>query len=259
MFKQALRSYIVSLHPKNIKKLRESMAYGIVYMFVIICYALAGTLSNGTYADVVCLSAVRLIPLCITAYSSLSSRYLIPKAMFLCPMKEKERKEYINCVLTIKIGVPVILGIFVEMIWSLFYGFNLFRTVIITFAIFTIGVATYIGYEERRTENGRIPAIVKDENGNKVVLWMNSFAIVIAVFSIYLFTSLDMKPIVWNSKVGIGVFIILAFFLIILVVFDVVIIKNQYKYVIQQSSDYELQFRIKGKVESPKKYDLFAK
>ena len=144
MMKQAWRSYLASLHPRKIKKLREKVVYAGIYMFVLICYIISGALSEATYIDIIVITLIRLLPLFLNGYSGLSSQLLMPKAMFLSPMKEEERREYANCVLTIKIGVSVLLSMVIEMIWSVFTGIHLWRSLAVMFTIFSIGIALHI-------------------------------------------------------------------------------------------------------------------
>ena len=97
MMKQAWRSYLASLHPRNIKKLRESAAYAWFYIIMLFMYAIISLLQDNGYADLICLAAVRmLLPLGLMGWSNLGSKYLMPKVMFLCPMKEEERREKVN-------------------------------------------------------------------------------------------------------------------------------------------------------------------
>jgi len=264
MIKQAWRSYIASLHPRNVKKLRESEVYLWTYIILLPLYALIALLEENSYADMACLLFLRVaFPLGLMVWSNLGSKYLMPKVMFLCPMKEEERREYVNCVLVIKIGAMVVSSFLVELVWSIFFGFRLGEVLLVPFLYFLFGIAEYAGFEVKRDERGQLPTTVKDKNGNRISVWMNSMVAIGVLIVIACITIFDMEvqkygiefAMEWIEVMYIFTSVALAFVLF----FDYKILKNQYKYVIQRSSDYELHFHIKGKVEKLKKYDLFSK
>ncbi|MBQ8519222.1 MAG: hypothetical protein IJ455_06455 [Agathobacter sp.] len=261
MMKQAWRSYIASLHPRNIKKLRESAAYAWIYILMLFMYAIIALLQDNGYADFVCLAAIRMfLPLGLMGWSNLGSKYLMPKAMFLCPMKEKERREYVNCVLVIKIGMMVLASLCVELVWSIFFGFRLLEVLLVPFHFLLIGLAEYAGYEVKRDERGQIPTVAKDKRGNRVPIWMNSMVAVCALLFIAFITSYDMDVLKYGREMSREImFTFAGVAMTFAILFAYKTVKGQYRYVIEQSSDYELHFNVKGKVESPKKYDLFAK
>lgn len=261
MMKQALRSYVASLHPRNIKKLRESMTYAYIYIFCILIYALTALVQDNGLGELYCRVILRvLLPFGLMGWSNLGSKYLMPKAMFLCPMKEEERKEYLNCVLTIKIGAMVLSSLCTELIWSFFNGFRLWEVLLVPFLFFLIGIAEYAGFEVKRDERGQLPTVTEDKHGNRVPIWMNTVPAICAIIALAFITGYEMEMLELGNRVD--ALMMLGFVgtgTAFAVVFAYIIVKNQYKYVIEQSSDYELHFNIKGKVESPKKYDLFAK
>lgn len=259
MMKQALRSYISSLHPRNLKKLRESAGYLWTYLIFVFIYGGTALLPEKNYADIICMSAIRMIPLFLMKWSNLSPKYLMSKALFLCPMKQEERKAYINNVLIVKIGAMMISSILVELVWSFVYGFCLWEIAIIVFVMFSIGIAEYIAFTFHYQEVRKASFFIRAEDGRCLCVGLNSVSLVIGMLLIYLFTAIDMEVIVWNEAKTVLFHAGILVCMILLIIFDVVIIKQQYHYVIEQSSDYELQYRIKGKIESVHKYDLFSK
>lgn len=261
MMKQALRSYVASLHPRNIKKLRESMTYAYIYIFCILIYALTALVQDNGLGELYCRVILRvLLPLGLMGWSNLGSKYLMPKAMFLCPMKEEERKEYLGCVLVIKIGAMVLSSFCVELIGSIFIGFRLWEVLLVPFLFLLIGIGKYAGFEVKRDERGQLPTVTEDKHGNRVPIWMNTVLAICAIMALAFVTGYDME--MWELGNSKDALIMLGFAVVgtVSAVFLAWrVLKGQYKYVIEQSSDYELHFNIKGKVESPKKYDLFAK
>ena len=260
--KQAWRSYLASLHPRNRKKLRESTTYSWLWGVLFIIYGSTALLQDHGYADLYCSVLLRLLfPLGLMGYSNLSSRYLMPKAMFLSPMKEEERREYINCVIFIKIGAMVITSLGTELIWSLFYGFRLWVVLLVPFLCFLIGIAEYAGYEVKRNEVGQFPSVVYDKEGNKVRIWMNTMTACVAIFALGGIVGYEielMEEVSSNGTIGIFLgFIGICTLLAGLLAYRVV--KEQYKYVIMQSSDYELHFKILGKVEKKNTWEQLNK
>jgi hypothetical protein len=261
MMKQAFRSYLASLHSGNLKKLRESAVYLWTYMVLLFVYGSVALVQDNGYGDLACSFVLRvLFPLALMFWSDLGSKYLMPKAMFLCPMKEEERKEYIKCVLVVKIGAMVLSSFCVELIWSIFYGFRFWEILLVPFLFFLFGIAQYAGCGVKRDEKGQIPNHVEDKYGNKIPVWMNAMLMICVFVALVFITGYDLEILeMGNTK---DAFVVLVFggtSLAFAVLFAYLIAKRQFKYTIQQSGDYEFQFDIKGKVESPKKYDLFAK
>lgn len=237
MMKQAWRSYLASLHPRNIKKLREKVAYGGIYLFVLGCYIFSAVVSKDGYMVSLVLTLVRFLPLFVNGYSALSSQLLMPKAMFLSPMKEEERREYINCVLTIKIGMSVVFSFVIEVIWSLFAGVHLWRSLVVVFIIFSLGVALHI-CEEHKRENG-----------------ISTF---VGMLLLYFLTCRDSLEILNSGWIKIVLDVIVVICLLLLAIFNVKIMKEQFVHLLEQGSEYEMQYKIKGKAIEPQKFDMFA-
>lgn len=110
MLEKAFDVYIRGFHPGNLKKLMENFwtTYSLIYMLLImpsisfkkIVFASVGNaLFYYGFALLlfVALSHNELVPL------------VLPKQMFLCPMQEETRKEYMKALLTVKIVVPFII------------------------------------------------------------------------------------------------------------------------------------------------------
>lgn len=255
MLKQAWRSYLASLHSGNLEKMRNEAGYMWMYVVFFISWGVTTLITDQKYADTMWAWFLRMTPVALMLWSDLVSKLLMPKNMFLCPMKEEERKEYIHCVLFIKIGVVVVVAIIVELIWSIFYGFSVIRMCIVAFAFFSIGIANYIGVGFKDLEKD--PFVVREKNGNFLVVGLNTLSVFFMMFFMYAITAADLDNSEWSEDTTILFIAVTIFFVLALLFFDIMIIKEQYKYVIKQSTDYELHFKVKGRVESPKKkYEL---
>lgn len=260
MMKQALRSYVASLHPRNIKKLQENNSAIWVYILLILVYTIPAMLPGKSVQDWICSFFFLSIPMFSMTWSDLSSRYLMPKAMFLCSMREKERKEYILCVLKCKIGGPMVLGIFINLIWSIDYGFQVWRLLTMLFLYFSAGIAHYIAYEYPVKKGEKAPWVIYDKNGKAIYPWLSSGLGVAIVIEIASISALDYNPNIMQMEVVniiFPVFIGVMFFVITLI--DIIILKTQLQYITENIGDYEKNFKIQAKSQTPQKYDLFAK
>ena len=237
MLKQAWRSYLASLHPRNLRKAYDSGLFmTLIYWFVIYPLIMNAINDNVEFYDVMARMFMRLIPFMIAGWSNIGSKYLMPKVMFLSPMEVQERKEYINYVLFIKIGMMVLMGICIEIIWGIFTGLHIGKVIIIALANLSIGIADYIATEKK---------------GIKVfVIAMEFFTM---AFIAFLEIGAEGTLITFCNW-----FVLIA--TIVLPIVDVMIIRKKYTAMIALACDYEQAYKIEGKVE-PKQvtFDLFAK
>lgn len=255
MLKQAFRSYLSALHPRNIKKLKESQNwFSIIYFLFIYPFIISSINDSPGAAKIIWFTIIKMLPFLLMIWSNISSKFLISKAMFLCPMKQEERKEYINCVLLIKIGVPVLVGIGIELIWSIFYGLHLWQIIAIAFIHFSLGIATYICFEAPGKYDQNVTMAKKDKTGKTKWAWMN---IVSMILGMLLLVGLEITDMTASMTLfnGIAVGIALA----ILLIFDILIIITQYQSTIEEACNYEQTFRVLGKVPTNEnvEFDIF--
>ena len=155
MWKQAWRSYVTSLHPRNLRKAYDDgKLFWLLYWLII--YPTIIRLGNNESLEIyeaIYLTAFRFLPWCLMEWSDIGSKFLMTKMMFLSPMKEEERKEYMNCVLCVKIGVSLICSVLIDVICSLFYGFSTLKMMILLVMILSIGIAKYISLEAKIAKN----------------------------------------------------------------------------------------------------------
>lgn len=238
MLKQAWRSYFASFHPRYLKKAYSNgFLFWMLYWFVI--YPLIMSLVNENSAeiyDVMALMFMRMIPFFIMGWSNINSKFLMPKVMYLSPMKEQERKEYINYIVMIKIGVSVLLSVCIEVVWGIFTGFHMGKVLVAVVANLSIGVATYFTNKKQG---------------------VNTFTLIVALL---IMASIAILEVGAEESLAIfcNWFILIA--MIVLVVLDVAIIRKKYQVTIELAGTYEVAFKVEGKVE-PKQvtYNLFAK
>ena len=237
MMKQAWRSYIASLHPRYLRKAYDNGAiFPLIYWFVIYPIIMDAVTNEPEFYDLVPRMVMRLIPFLIMGWSNINSKYLMPKAMFIAPMKEQERMEYINDVLIIKIGVAILLSFAIEVVWGLCTEFHAAKIILMPLVVLSMGIAIYI----ESKKNG-----------------MNAAVSALSIILMFFVGILEIGA--EGSLVFVSNWFILIT-VIILPVLDVLIVKKKYKDTIARAGDYELAFKIEGKVELKQvKFDLFAK
>ena len=258
MWKQAWRSYISSLHPRNLRKAYDNGGFfWLIYWLVI--YPTLITLGNNETVEVykaIYLVALRFLPFFLMEWSDIGSKYLMTKMMFLSPMKEEERKEYMKCVLCIKIGVSLFCCVLIDATCSIFYGFSALRMVILGIMIFSIGVAKYISLEAFGKMDKKIYGIVKEKSDNIKGRWVNT---VVCIFACVVITFTSILDIGAETSLSMFCKWFIGITTIVLMMLDIKIIFSQYKATIALASDYELTFHILGKVEKKVKFDMFEK
>ncbi|MBP3677625.1 MAG: hypothetical protein J6I97_04690 [Agathobacter sp.] len=238
MMKQAWRSYWSSLHPRYLRKAYDNGAiFPLIYWFVIYPFIMNLVNENGTEIyNVMALMFMRMIPFMVMEWSNINSKYLMPKAMYVSPMKEQERMEYINYVLLIKIGMTVFLGMCIEIVWGIFTGFHIGKVAIVVLIILSCGVASYISTKKH---------------------WYNALVMFLAIITMAFIAFLEI-----GAEESLAIFCkwVIAISVIILPVLVVLIIRKNYHATIAFASDYEVAFKVEGKVEPKQvKFDLFAK
>lgn len=252
MLKQAWRSYLAALHPRNIKKVKENgNQFLIIYWFLV--WPLISSLGDNEHRIQFLCMFLRVLPFLIMTWSNISSRFLMTKEMYLCPMKREEREKYVNYVLCFKIGVPVLVGLVFEIIWSIATEIHIFRSIVMVFIYVSIGIAVYICLDTLEQTNRRISWGRIGKDGKIKWAWMNLISFIYGVMILVGFEDYDLTPLM---DVVSGIFIGVG--LVLIVVFDILIIRLQYKQTIDQAQNYEYAFNVKGKVENAT-YNLFAK
>ena len=255
MLKQAFRSYISSLHPRNVKKLKSGGGFWIVY-WLVIYPMLMSSINVENFAQIIWSTVIKMWPFLMMLWSNISSKFLMSKAMYLCPMTLEDRRKYINAVLVMKIGFPVLFGLLIEVVWSLFYGFHPLQCLAILFTHFSVGVATYICFEAPSKADRWISYARKDKQGDIRWAWMN---VVVTIVGIFLLLGLEMSDLTEVIDLGSGIFIGIC--VVVMLILDICIIATQYEDTVESAGEYELNFRILGKVPTNEnvEFDLFNK
>ena len=237
MMKQAWRSYLASLHPRYLRKeYDKGRAFWLIYWLVIYPMIMNVITGNDEFYDLMLLMLMRMLPVAIMAWSNLNSKFLMPKVMYLTPMNEQERMEYINNVLVIKIGVSVFLAMCIEIVWGIFTGFHIGKLIVILVANLSIGVSNYL---------------VTEKKG------FNNF---VAIIGLIIMINIAFLEIGTEGSLTAFCNWCIVLSVVALPVMDTVLIRKKYQPAIALAGEYEAAFKVEGKVESQAvKYDLFAK
>lgn len=244
MFKQAWRSYLTSLHPRNYKYIKDSGMLGIWIYFLVISPIMNDYDNGWEKAKQMLFWAVILTPYLIMWWSNLKHKLAIPKQMYLLPMKIDERKEYFCTLLTIKIGFPTLVGIILQFILAGIYGIDWLQILLTTLGLISFGIGMYVCSSLRSKFDRYIRYAVRGKDGTGKDAWLNLMCMIYAVIyrAIAMMIESDGKPIGplgWIWIIG---------FLSVMVIMDVAIIKTRYQSTIEDLLNYEEAYNVLGKV-----------
>lgn len=248
MLKQAWRSYLASLHPRNIKKIKNQQpsSFFMAFYWVIVYPLLIMDKEDGAVQSGIKIAyfIVRMLPLMLLAWSDISNKLSVPKAMYFTPMKSEEREAYIKSLLVIKIAVPAIFSFVIEMIASFFLDISILQTMLIVFLYITIGIATYVSSDLVNKYNRHVSIAVRDKNGEPRDAWLNIFTF---IGSLLLLIGLEITDLANGGSFEAGSVVgsvIIYGVLIALLVADIVILKTRYFASIKDRCNYEIAFKI---------------
>lgn len=231
MLERALRVYMGGYHPGNLKKLLHNFwgTYSITYLFVISPLVIFDEIVFSSLGN-----ALLYYCIVIMMMVGVSNNVLVPltlqKQMFLAPMEEKERTEYIKALLLVKLVVPffmmavLLLGLAIAFQKDLLMLLNvLFATISLTVTV----ILQPVGERERKTGQ-------RVKNSWIAMLWYTvnilfaAFHLVIAVLSI-----LDEEP----HSLGVGIYFGIS--LVIQVILNIYIYRRNVPIIIEGAMDYE--------------------
>ena len=144
MLKQAFYTYFNSFHTRNWKKMENSHLIFWFYWFTLMPIFNNYVETKQEIFYLLCTS----FPLFFVGIQARLFEVHIPKAMFLCPMKQEERKQYFSYLLWIKIAMPVLLVFFLQIVYWIFVGKNTkaeyvwMEIVYVLFIYFSINIST---------------------------------------------------------------------------------------------------------------------
>lgn len=246
MMKQAWRSYLASLHPRNYKKIKN-LGFGFIWIWSF-GNTFARNIAEDNGADALFKATfwlMLLLPYFLMWWSNLGGRLPMPKQMYLLPMKQPERGKYIHTLLCIKIGFPVLVGLVLQILRGLIYGMEPLRILLCTAAFISFGIGMYVCSSLRSKFDRYIRYAVRGEDGTGKDAFLNWTCMIYSVIyhalaSAVEFTESDSlwKAILWTMIP-----------LMIMIIMDMAIIKTRYLWTIVDACNYEENFNILGKVK----------
>lgn len=248
MFKQAFRSYMASLHPRNYKKLKDKTV-SLVWIYWLVINPIMNDFDHsGEAAKQIWFYITNLTPYFLMWWSNLGQKLYMPKQMYLLPMKEIERTEYVSSLLIIKIGFPTLIAFILQFIQGCIYGFEFFRIFACTIAVFSFGIGMYVCSTLRSKFDRYIRYAVRGEDGTGKDAFLNWACMIYS--AVYHFISSAAKLSIAEKESIWG----LVFFcfgpLSIMIIMDVAIIRTRFKGTIVDAWNYEESFQVLGKIKN---------
>lgn len=248
MMKQAWKSYLASLHPRNIKKLKNQQPSGffMAFYWVIVYPLFFMDRGNDVVQSGVKIAyfIIRMLPLMLLEWSNMVDKLYVPKAMYFTPMKSEEREAYVKSLLAIKIAVPAIFAFVIEMVAGYFLNYSALQALLIVFLYITIGIATYVCSDLVNKHKRHIAMAVRDKNGEPKDAWLNIFTFIGSILLLIGLEITDMANGV-NFNVGsVAESVMIYGVLIGLLIADIAILKTRYTASIKDCCSYEVAFKI---------------
>lgn len=245
MLKQAWRSYLASLHPRNYKKIKNGTFVGLWIYWLVISPIINDFNHDGEAAKQIWYYVVNLTPYLIMWWSNLEQKLSMPKQMYLLPMKAPQRAEYVRALMMIKIGFPALVGLILHVIRGLIYEFEPYRILVCTIAIISFGIGMYVCSSLRSKFDRYIRYAVRGEDGTGKDAFLNWMCMIYSAIYHFIASAVVSGP-VENLLVNV-IWEIVP--LMIMIIMDIAIIKTRFLWTVVDTCNYEETFKVLGKVK----------
>ncbi|MBQ8519223.1 MAG: hypothetical protein IJ455_06460 [Agathobacter sp.] len=245
MLKQAWRSYLASLHPRNYKKIKNGTFLGLWIYWLVISPIINDFDHSGEAAEQIWFYAVNLTPYPIMWWSNLEQKLSMPKQMYLLPMKAPQRAEYVRDLMMIKISFPALVGLILHVIRGLIYEFEPWRILVCTIAIISFGIGMYVCSSLRSKFDRYIRYAVRGEDGTGKDAFLNWMCMIYSAIYHFIASGVVAGPIE-NLLVNV-IWEIVP--LMIMIIMDIAIIKTRFLWTVVDICNYEEAFNVLGKVK----------
>lgn len=242
MFKQALRSYVTSLHPRNFRKIKDTSGMFLWFYWLLINPAIMEIERTGEWKFKVFFWITTITPFYMMWWSNLGYKLSMSKLMYLLPLKTEERKRYLTMLLLIKIGFPVVVGIVLHIVFAMIYGMAWWRIIICAVCTCSFGIGMYVCSELRSKFNRYIRYAVRGKDGTGKDAWLNWICMIYSVIVMLFFRMAEYEGEMESFMENMWIIGIVG----ICIVMDVIIIKTRYKDAIEDVCNYEKVFDVAG-------------
>ena len=233
MFKQAWNTYWKAFNPRKLKI--DNSKIQPVDFFWGFWFLVAMQNSESKFYLL-----VKLVPLFLMLWNNIVGKLYMPKAIYLTPMGEEGRKQYINALLPLKIGVPVVVNMVLHILYGVVYKFNWFSFIASAFAQLSVGIGMYVCCEMRSKYDRYIRYAIPDKNGAGTDAFLNYFCMILGMMA-SVFVGIQ------ANRFGVLIFDITM--LVILLIMDIVILNTRYQVTVDYICNYEESRNILGKVK----------
>lgn len=246
MWKQAWKSYIVSLHPRNYKKIKD-VAVSFVWMYwLVLNPILIDVEHTGESTEQIWFYIANLTPYILIWWSDLSGRLPITKQMYLLPMNWVDRKKYAQNLLFIKIVFPVMMGLILQIIYGCIYKIEPFRIFACMVAVGSWAIGKYVCSTLRSKFDREIKYAVKGDDGTGKDAVLNWACMVYAAVFHFVAAGVEIgfaetEPL-WSRA------LCLLIPMSVMIIMDIAIIKTRYENTLIDAWNYEEAFHVLGKV-----------
>ena len=244
MLKHAWRSYLPSLHPRNYKKIKDSVSVGVWIYFFVISPIMSDWANEEDAMEQISFYVANLGPYLMMFWSNLEQKLPMSKQMYLVPMKPCQRVEYVKDLMMIKIGFPAMAGCIFHVVRGLGYGLEPYRILVCTMAVASFGIGMYVCSSLRSKFDRHIRYAVRGEDGTGKDAVLNWVCMIYSGI-IHLIASaveVSVGASIWDELFFCGIPIL------IMIILDIAIIKTRFLWTVVDTCNYEENFKVLGKV-----------
>lgn len=221
MLKQAVITYFKAFRWENLKKInRHGNAIVGILMFTIYPAILDIISKNDTSMYVM---TIPLAPLLLIVYAEMLMQFMISKEVFLVPMQNKDRREYVNALVGIKILVPTAFGALLLLLWKVLFDRRWIEVIALVFVFLSVEIGA--GIKSRA----------------KKYTALNYFNFSISALIFIFMVGIEKSD---YEIYGAGVYVYPVVGMVILMILDILIFVKHYKGYVENSCNYEKMFCI---------------
>lgn len=224
MLKQAIITYFKAFRYENLKKINRhsNVTFGIIAL--VFYPAIIDLISESNYS--LYNIAIPITPILLILYAEMLMQFMISKEIFLVPMKNVERKKYVQVLVGVKILMPVVFGVVLLLLWKIFLDRRWLEVIVLLFAYVSIGIG----------------AGIRSKKNKYTILHYFNFSISALISCIV--TGMETSD---YQHFGGGIYLYPVLGMAVLLVLDILILVKYYKDYVERICDYEKMFHISRK------------